>query len=425
MQRFGKVKMSIETENIKNPSTDKGAIVPPLVLFDDNVVDPICRKGQEKIYDQLSDLLCSLNPIFENGFDPCFTIEGFLERIGKGTIWENITVYQGVSIPLSEFSDGEKLADQIDKICKKMLHNIRSHEFFSKENLNALYQESLHFVGNKNSAEFLNNTFHRVGKMICDPKEDHFKLIEWSLLWDRLVAFPILWERPEWIEDKIANEIRVQAEKFYDCLCATYHNQNFINSEAPFTRLILHRRFISHILRLKNLKYKNKKNRGFRKLLTLYQIRRLEIWVEQYKWAFKPNSDLLDVKLMHYVIYGFSNDSAGDSKRREGICVTCDPIESIELRLALCHSSHQEFSHQVIGWDLPLCPGTIICLKYDADRKFSHVKTINIQQFFSERNKPSTKIRNFRFKINLFAKVCREWLRDLSPKKPQKNKKSS
>lgn len=92
--------MSIETENIKNPSTDKGAIVPPLVLFDDNVVDPICRKGQEKIYDQLSDLLCSLNPIFENGFDPCFTIEGFLERIGKGTIWENITVYQGVSIPL-------------------------------------------------------------------------------------------------------------------------------------------------------------------------------------------------------------------------------------------------------------------------------------------------------------------------------------
>ncbi len=417
--------MSIETKNIKNPypSADKTDVISPLVLFDDNVVDPISKKGQEAIYDQLSDLLCNLNPIFENGFDPCFTIEGFLERIGKGTIWEKITIYKGVSIPLAAFSDGKKLADQIDKISKEMLQNIRSHEFFSKENLNTLYQESCNFVGNKKSTELLNNTFYRVGKMICDPKENHLKLIEWNLLWDRLVVFPVLWECPEWIEDKIANETWLQAEKFYDCLFATYHNQHFINSDAPFTRLILHRRFINHIFRLKHLKHENKKLRGLKRLLNLYQIRRLEMWVKQYNWAFKPNSDLLDIKLMHFAIYGFSSGSMkGDSKRREVICVTCDPIESIELRLALCQGTHKELSQQVTGWNLPLCPGTIICLNYGANRKFSHVKTINVQQFFSEQNKLKTKIGNLKFKINLFVKVFKEWLGDISLKKHKRTK---
>ncbi|MBP7074625.1 MAG: hypothetical protein KBA81_04495, partial [Rhabdochlamydiaceae bacterium] len=404
---------------------DRTVSNPPLVLFDDNVFYPISKKGQEHIYDQLSDLLCSLSPIFENGFDPCFSIEGFLERIGEGTLWEKVDIYNGISISLSAFSDREKLADEIGKVSKEILKSMYSNEFFSKENLNKIYQKSSNFVGNEKSSGLLNNTFHRVGKLICNPLEDHLKLIGWDLLWDRLVAFPVLWTHPDEIENVIAYETWLQAEKYYDVLFAMYHNQKFIDSDAPFTRLILHRRFIDLILRLKHLKQVHKKLWAIGRLLNLYQIYRLTAWVKQHKWAFKPNSDLLDVKIMHFATYGASvGIEKGVSKRRPVICITCDSVEVIEQRLALCHGSAKDLCQQVKGWHLPLCPGIIICLDYGVDRKFSHVKTINVQQFFEERNKLKTKTNNLKFKVNLFAKVFREWIGDLIRlEKIHKNKK--
>jgi len=381
----------------------------PLGYFDDNVLDPISRKGQEEVYNQFADLLSIIEPNMANGFEPCYTVAGFFERIGEGNLWEKVNIYEGTSIPLESFDNRERLADEISKISNEIIDRIKNHEFFSKHNLNNIYQKScVDFVGNNNSNDLLNSTFYRFGSAICSSEEDHFSLIGRDLWWDRLVAFPVLWDRPENIQDKAAKEIWVRAEKFYDCLFAAYHNQKLIDFGAPFTRLLLQRRFIDHFLRLKNLKHERKKTRWLRRLLNLYRIRRLEGWVKKYRWAFKFNIDLVDVKLLHFAIYGFSIfNKEGIAERRPGICVTCDPIEVVEQRLFLCMGSHDELSRRVDGWDLSLCPGKIICLSYQ-NFKFSHVKTIDVKKFFEEYSSRRNRLNGLKFKLRLFIGVVKE-----------------
>lgn len=380
----------------------------PLLFLDDNVFDPISRRGQESTYEQLADLLGVVESTLTNGFDPCYGVPSFFERIGAGNCWEKVNVYEGISIPLKAFEDKEELANQVFKISQELFDKIKSHAFFSQINLTELYEKSCsNFVGNEKSDELLNRTFHRFGKAIC-YQENHLNLINYDLWWDRLVAFPLLWNKLENVQELRAKETWLRAEKFYDYLFAIYHNQNLIHSGAPFTRLVLHRRLVHHLLRLKYLRHERKSARWINKLTLLYQIRQLEGWVKKYKWAFKPNSDLVDIQLMHFALFGFSIlNKENSSDRVSGVCVTCDPIEVVEQRLFLCLGSHNELTQRVEGWNLPLRPGKIICLRYQ-NYKFSHVKTFDVAKYLEECNSWKNWINGLKFKLKLGIAILKE-----------------
>ena len=94
-----------------------GKILPLLAFFDDNVLDPISRRGQDDVYEQLEILLASIDPEFKKDFEPCYSIEAFFERIGKkGDFWEGFNIYNETSIPRNAFEDFEKVADAIEEI---------------------------------------------------------------------------------------------------------------------------------------------------------------------------------------------------------------------------------------------------------------------------------------------------------------------
>ena len=93
--------------------------MPPLVFLDDNVLDPISRKGQENVYAQLEDLLASLEPELEKGFTPRYSIEAFFERLGKeGDFWDGFDIYKNTAIPKKTFEDGEAIAAAVGTIQK-------------------------------------------------------------------------------------------------------------------------------------------------------------------------------------------------------------------------------------------------------------------------------------------------------------------
>jgi hypothetical protein len=97
-----------------------------------------------------------------------------------------------------------------------------------------------------------------------------------------------------------------------------------------------------------------------------------------------------------------------DKKRiAPGVCVTCDPIRDIEARLSLCIGAHKTLTEQVNGWDLPLCPGRIICLKYEG-MKFVHVKTIDVQRFVTEYYSFKHKWTGWLFNAKLFCRLFLE-----------------
>lgn len=103
----------------------------------------------------------------------------------------------------------------------------------------------------------------------------------------------------------------------------------------------------------------------------------------------------------------------GDKKRiTPGVCVTCDPIRDIEARLSLCIGAHKTLTEQVNGWDLPLCPGRIICLKYEG-MKFVYVKTIDVQRFVTEYYSFKHKWSGWLFNTKLF---CRLFLEEMKHK---------
>lgn len=88
-----------------------------LTFLDDNVLDPISRKGQDDVYAQLEELLASIDPEFEKGFEPCYSIEAFFERLGKeGDFWKGFDIYKDLSIPRKTFDDLKKVADAIEGV---------------------------------------------------------------------------------------------------------------------------------------------------------------------------------------------------------------------------------------------------------------------------------------------------------------------
>lgn len=383
--------------------------MPQLAFLDDNVLDPISRKGQDDVYVQLEDLLASIDSEFEKGFEPCFSIEAFFERLGKeGDFWKGFDIYKNLSIPRKTFEDLKKVADAIEGVQNQLVQNIKNEKFFAKENLKYLYETAKQtFVGNHSSTDLLNLTFNRYGNHLFDPNVDHWPYIIPDLVWDRLVAFPMVWKDSDGmhgVPESEAQQAWECAEKFYNCLLAGYRNQNVRLRGATFTRLTLQRYFVFCILSLKILKNKIKKTGGKAGLIRRYQMQRLKSWVDAYRLAFKKNSDLLDVRLLHCALYGFVKEN-GDKKRiAPGVCVTCDPIGDIEARLSLCVGAHKTLTEQVNGWDLPLCPGRIICLKYEG-MKFVHVKTIDVQRFVTEYYSFKHKWTSWLFNAKLFCRL--------------------
>ncbi len=377
-----------------------------LMNFDTNVLKPISQRGHEEAYDQFMKLLSKIEPNIGNQFIPYYAATNFFEQIGKGNLWGEINIYEKLSIHCDTFNDKKKLAEKISEITEEIIEKIKNHDFFSKKNLINLYKNACSdFIGNTKARDLLKETFHRFGKEICDLKTDHLNLIASNLFWDRLVVFPVYWKKPEYIQDKLAKDTWSKAEKFYDCLLASYHNQKLINLDIPFTRLLLHRRFIDHLLKLKHLRHERKNSRWLKRWINLYQINHLKVWIEEYRWAFKPNNDLVDVELLHFAIYGIFNKE-NVLERRPMICVTCDPAKVVEARLFLCMTSNNELNQQVKGWNLPLCPGRIICLNYQ-NSKFSHVKTIDVQKFFQEQCNFKNRFNRIKFKLRLFVNILK------------------
>lgn len=378
-----------------------------LVFLDDNVLDPISRKGQDNIYAQLADLLASIDFEFEKGFEPCYSIEAFLERLGKeGDFWDDFDIYEGMSIPRKTFDDLEKLADAIEEIQKQLEQNIRNEKFFAKDNLKSVYEIAKNiFVGNQSSIDLLNLTFYRYGNHLFDPNVDHWTYLIPDLVWDRLVVFPVVWKESNGVHGVPESEAQKSwecAEKFYNCLLACYHNQKVRLLGATFTRISLQRYFVFCILSLKILRNKVKKAGKKVGLIRRYQMERLQNWVNAYRLAFKKNSDLLDTRLLHCALYGFVKENGSEKMIAPGVCVTCDPVRDVEARLSLCVGTHKRLTEQVDGWNLPLCPGRIICLKYEG-RKFIHVKTIDVQHFITEYYSFKNKWAGWKFNAKLFC----------------------
>lgn len=390
-------------------------LMPQLASLDDNVLDPISRKGQEDVYEQLADLLASIDPEFEKDFEPRYSIEAFFERLGKkGDFWNGFEIYKGMSIPRKTFDDLEKVADAIEEVQKQLEQNIRNEKFFAKDNLKYLYETAKkNFVGNQSSTDLLNLTFYRYGNHLFDPNVDHWPYIIPDLVWDRVVAFPVVWKESDGVHGVPESEAQKSwecAEKFYDCLLAGYHNQKVRLLGATFTRLSLQRYFVFCVLSLKTLKNKVKKTGRKAGLIRTYQMQRLQSWVDAYRLAFKKNSDLLDIRLLHCALYGFVKENNDKKTIAPGICVTCDPIRDVEARLSLCVGAHKTLTEQVDGWNLPLCPGRIICLKYEG-MKFAHVKTIDVQSFVAEYYSFKNKWTGWQFNAKLFCRLFLEQMK--------------
>lgn len=108
----------------------------------------------------------------------------------------------------------------------------------------------------------LNLTFNRYGNNLFDSNVDHWPYIIPDLVWDRLVAFPVVWKESDGVHgvpEPEAQQAWECTEKFYNCLIAGYHNQKVRLLGATFTRLLLQRYFVFCILALKTLKNKTKK----------------------------------------------------------------------------------------------------------------------------------------------------------------------
>lgn len=383
--------------------------MPPFVLLDDNVLDPISRKGQENVYAQLEDLLASLEPEFEREFKPCYSIEALFERLGKeGNFWDGFDIYKNTAIPKETFEDREAIALEIDIIQKQLETNIRNEPFFSKNNLKSLYEAAKEgFVGNQLSEDLLSLTFYRYGDHLFSPDVDHWPYIIPDLVWDRLVAFPVVWSESNGVHGVTHAEAQKawkQAEKFYDCLFATYHNQNGRLHDAPFARLTLQRYFVFCVLNLKHLKWQVKNSKRSASISLTYQMEKLQHWVNAYRLAFKKNSDLLDIRLLHCALYGFIPEKENKKEPISGVCVTCDPLGSVEARLSLFVGTHKTLMEQVDGWNLELCSGKIICLKYE-DRKFVHVKTIDVKHFIREYYGWKKRWAGWNFNAKLFSRI--------------------
>lgn len=377
-------------------------------------MDPISKRGQDDVYVQFTNLLASIDPNFKiNDFGHCYSIEAFIERIGKeGDFWKGFDIYKGTSIARKTFDDLEKVASAIEDIQKQLELNIRNEQFFARNNLKYLYETATRtYVGNKLSTDLLNLTFYRYGDNLFDPSVDHWQYLIPDLVWDRLVAFPVVWSESDGVHgvpEAEASKSWECANKFYNCLFAGYHNQKVHLFGATFTRLTLQRYFVFCILSLKTLTDKVKKTRKKKGkkagLIPTYQMRRLQSWVNAYRVAFKKNSDLLDVRLLHCALYGFVKENGNEKTIAPVVCVTCDPIGDLEARLSLSVGAHKSLTKQVAGWDLPLCPGRIICLKYE-DMKFVHVKTIDVQKFISDYYSFKNKWAGWKFNAKLFSSL--------------------
>ncbi len=381
----------------------------PLIFLDDNVLDPISRKGQENVYAQLENLLASLEPELEKGFTPRYSIEAFFERLGKeGDFWDGFDIYKNTAMPKKTFEDGEAIAAAVGTIQKQLETNIRNEPFFSKNNLKSLYDASkAGFVGNQLSGDLLNLTFYRYGDHLFSPDVDHWPFIIPDLVWDRLVAFPVAWSESNGVQgvpDAEAQKAWKRAEKFYDCLTATYHNQNGRLLGAAFARLTLQRYLVFCVLSLKRLKWQVKQSKRSASIPLTYQMERLQSWVNAHRLAFKKNSDLLDIRLLHCALYGFVPEKGSKKEPISGICVTCDPVGDVEARLSLSVGAHKMLSEQVDGWNLPLCAGKIICLKYE-NRTFVHVKTIDVKCFIQEYYGWKNKWTGWKFNTKLFGRI--------------------
>lgn len=383
--------------------------MPPLVFLDDNVLDPISRKEQENVYEQLEDLLVLLEPELKKAFKPQYSIEALFERLGKeGDFWDGFDIYKNTAIPKKTFQNGEAIATAVGTIQKQLETNIRNEPFFSKNNLKSLYDAvKAEFVGNQLSGNLLNLTFYRYGDHLFSPDVDHWSYIIPDLVWDRLVAFPVAWFESNGVQgvpDAESQKAWERAEKFYDCLMAMYHNQNGRLHGAAFARLALQRYFVFCVLSLKGLKWKVKQSKRRASIGLTYQMEKLQSWVNVHRLAFKKNSDLLDIRLLHCALYGFVPEKGSRKEPISGICVTCDPVGVVEARLSLSVRAHKMLTEQVDGWNLEPCAGKIICLKYE-DRKFVHVKTIDVQRLIRKHYGWKNRCAGWKFNAKLFGRI--------------------
>lgn len=383
--------------------------MPPTLSLDNNVIDPISRKDQENIYTQFADLLVSLEPELKKEFEPHYSIEAFFERLGKeGDFWDGFDIYKNTTIPKKTFEDREAIAAAVGKIQKQLETNIKNEPFFSKNNLKSLYDAAkTEFVGNQLSGDLLNLTFYRYGDHLFSPDVDHWSYIIPDLVWDRLVAFPVAWSELNGVRGVLEAEAQKaweRAEKFYDCLIAMYHNQNGRLLGAAFARLTLQRYFVFCVLSLKRLKWQVKQSKKSASISLTYQMEKLQSWVNAHHLAFKKNSDLLDIRLLHCALYGFISEKGTKKEPISGICVTCDPVSTVEARLSLCVGAHKMLSEQVKEWNFPLCAGKIICLKYE-NLTFIHVKTIDVKRFIQEYSGWKNKWIGWKFNAKLFGRI--------------------